>query len=102
MEIKVNKLSAETIYINHPDASYGIFCFNEIGDLFINSDYGFYGYAWRSFGQNFKEFLASTNSHYLIGKFEINYRASSNKSIPKYWKEKLTILVDTFINQLKS
>jgi len=100
-EIKINQHSAETIYINHPEASYAIFCFNSIGDLFVNSDYGFYGYAWRSYGDDFKTFLSGTNADYIIQKFENNYRNTAGKKIPKYWSEHLKILVETFINQLK-
>jgi len=101
MEITFIKDSAETIYINHPNASYGIFCFNTKGDLFVNSDYGSYSYAWRSFKNDFKEFLSNINSDYMIGKFEINLRAMTNKGIPKYWKENLKILCDSFIDFLK-
>ena len=31
--------TAKTIQIDHPEASYGIFCFNTVGDLFITSDW---------------------------------------------------------------
>ena len=101
MEIKVNKHTAETIYINHPQASYGIFCFNSVGDLFVNSDWGFYGYAWRSYGENFKEFLAGTNAEYIVGKFSINHTEVSGKKMPKHREENLMILVNEFIKQVK-
>jgi len=100
-EIKVNAHTAETVYINHPEASYGIFCFNSIGDLFINSDWGFFGYAWRAYGSDFKEFLSTCNADYIVGKFGINYRDTTGKAIPKTKEQKITILVTAFINHLK-
>jgi hypothetical protein len=101
MDITVHKNTAETIAIQHPDASYGIFCFNNVGDLFVNSDWGFYGFAWRSFGNNFKEFLASINPDYMVGKFEYNYQHVAQKKMPALYKKKLTVLATEFINQLK-
>lgn len=101
MEIKVNKSTAVVYHINHPDASYGIFCLNDKGDLFINSDYGFYGYAWRSYGPDFRAFLAQLNTDYLIGKLEINHREVSGKKMQPFRKEKLTLLCQAFINELK-
>lgn len=101
MEVTVKENSATTVYINHPTASYGIFCYNDIGDLFLNSDYGMFGYAWRSFGENFKEFLSQINTDYLMGKFEINYRNTSGKKIPKYWRDNVETLCQSFIDTLK-
>ncbi len=102
METRIVKSTAETVYINHPDASYGIFCYNTVGDLFINSDWGMFGYAWRSFGDDFKKFLAGTNSEYLVGKLSINYRDTTGKKLPQHKEEKLTTLVNVFIAHLKS
>ena len=75
-------------------ASYGVFCFNSMGDLFINSDWGFFGYSWRSFGTDFKKFLQTCNSEYLVGKFGINYREVSGKKLPPHREKNLTILVN--------
>lgn len=100
--IKGKPVHAETVHINHPQASYGIFCFNEQGDLFVNSDYGFYGYAWRSYGDNFRDFLAGTNADYMVGKFETNFiEVSGKRSLPGFRKEKLIILCAEFIKTLK-
>lgn len=72
-ETKVIPEEATTVYISHPESSYGIFCLNASGDLFLNSDWGFYAYAWRYIGNcTFKEFIASTNKHYLSDKLEMN------------------------------
>jgi hypothetical protein len=99
-EIKITKNKAETVYINHPNASYGIFCFNKDGDLFLNSDWGLYGYGWRAYGKSFKGFLSGCNAEYIVGKFAINYREVSGKKMPPYKEEKITILVETFIQSL--
>lgn len=92
--------SAKTIQIDHPEASYGIFCFNSIGDLFINSDWGFYAYSWRSFGNSFEEFLSTCNSDYLIKKLEITNSQNGTKLYPNQ-KKNLIILIDEFIKVLK-
>lgn len=97
----IRRETAETIYISSRDTSYGIFCFNSAGDLFINSDWGFYGYAWRSFGDDFKKFLAQTNSDYLMGKLELNYRSTTNKKIHLTAYKALKQLCELFINELK-
>lgn len=102
MENKIIKDSAETMYISHPEASYGIFCYNTKGDLFLNSDYGFYGYAWRHYGdEEFKKFLSQCNAEYIVSKFSINHRDVSGKKMPPFKEQKLTILVNTFIEELK-
>ena len=102
-EIKLMRNAATTVYINHPEASYAIFCFNQVGDLFINSDYGFFGFAWRSYGDDFEKFLSGTNPDYVVGKLEINYsEVSGKRKMPEFRKEKLLILVREFINHLKT
>ncbi len=101
-EIKIKKHTAETIYISHPEASYGIFCFNDAGDLFLNSDWGMYGYAWRSYGlKSFKDFLAGANADYIVMKFGINYQELAGKKLPKHKSENLLVLVQAFIDQVK-
>jgi len=92
--VKINK--AESVYVNHETASYGIFCYNSVGDLFLNSDWGMFGYAWRAFGDDFKDFLKKCNADYIIGKFELNYREVSGKKLPAHKKEALTILFNEF------
>lgn len=102
-EIKVVSESAETVYISHPESSYGIFCYNQSGDLFLNSDWGMYGYAWRHIGdKTFKQFLSGTNADYIVGKFWINYNMANRKKIPPNWEKNLIVLVNEFINHLKA
>ena len=93
--------TAETVYISHPLSSYGIFCFNEEGDLFLNSDWGFYGFSWRAFGDDFKDFLSRTNADYIVGKFAINYREVAGKKLPQHKQNHLLNLVSAFIKSLK-
>lgn len=95
-------LIAETVRIEHPESSYGVFCFNSMGDLFVNSDWGFFGYAWRAYSGTFKQFLAQTNSDYIVGKFEINYREVANKKMPLHKIVHLRNLVDGLIEHCKN
>jgi hypothetical protein len=101
VEVTVRKDSAATYYISHPEFSYGIFCFNDKGDLFVNSDWGMYGYAWRSYGDDFKAFLAQTNPEYVFTKFDTNSHYSYRKGIPKHCQKPVTELLRAFINVLK-
>jgi hypothetical protein len=73
-EVKVIPQAAEVVYISDPVHSYGIFCFNEQGDLFLNSDWGFYAFAWRSMGEGktTKQFIAGCNPEYIAMKFGMN------------------------------
>jgi hypothetical protein len=94
---------AETLYVSHPVSSYGIFCFNSKGDLFLNSDYGFYGFAWRHFGDNgFKDFLAQCNSEYILSKFEINMQYVKAKKLVESQKKHLRNLIDELIKYCKT
>lgn len=103
-ETKIIVGNATTVYINHPEASYAIFCFNEYGDLFMNSDWGFYGYAWRHYGdRTFKEFLQGLNSDYLVGKFAINFNQDrpSKQWLKGIQKENVTKLIELFLTEIK-
>lgn len=101
VQVSVRKDSAATYYIRHPNASYGIFCFNEAGDLFLNSDWGMYGFAWRSYGKDFREFLAQTNADYIFQKFDTNTRYLHSKGLPKHVQKPVTALIEAFIQALK-
>lgn len=102
IEVKIKTEKAQTWYISHPKFSYGIFCLNDSGDLFLNSDWGMYGFAWRSYGDDFKEFLAQTNADYIVGKFDTNMRYLHSKGMPKHCVKPVTELVNAFIQALKS
>lgn len=100
-EIKVKRESAQTVYISHPDYSYGIFCFNESGDLFLNSDWGMYGYAWRHYGGDFKKFLSGLNAPYVYDKFDSNTRYLFSKGLPKHTRKPVEALLQAFFDELK-
>lgn len=96
--------SAKTVHITHPQSSYGIFCLNDAGDLFVNSDWGLFGYSWRSFGNNkpFTHFLASCSIDYIVDKLSIDYFNMTLKKIPPHKKKHLLVLVNIFIERIKT
>lgn len=101
-EVKFIEENANTVYVSHPKASYGIFCYNKSGDLFLNSDWGFYGYAWRAYGENFRDFLSHTNAEYIMGKFEINYNLmGGKKKMNENHIKNVTILINELIQFLR-
>lgn len=95
--------SATTVYINHAEASYGMFCYNSKGDLFLNADWGFYGFAWRHFGERtFEEFLSTCNADYITGKFAINYNQDKTRGrfLGGKKEQMVKLLVQELINVL--
>lgn len=77
-------MKADIIKVTHPEHSYGIFCWNSLGDLFLSSDWGMYGFSWRSFGKDFKQFLLEINEDYVFNKFDQNSRYLHGKGLPKH------------------
>lgn len=100
-ETKIIRDKAETIYVQHPEASYAIFCFNSYGDLFMNSDWGTCCYAWRAFGENFKEFLKKTEADYIISKFAINWNFNNKEKFGGNREKHITTLVNMFLTELQ-
>lgn len=96
---------AESFYLRHPQFSWALICITEKGDLFINSDWGTFGTAWRSFGTDFKAFLISINTDYLIGNFETNINSTLRPSRPyrirKQQAEAISELFKMFQQNLK-
>jgi hypothetical protein len=102
-EVKLIADPAETLYVNHPVSSYGIFCYNSKGDLFLNSDWGAFCYAWRHIGTDtFKQFLANCNASYIAQKFETNHIGSGGKRFNKTQREHIETLICELIKYLKS
>jgi len=103
MENRIIKDVAETMYINHETSSYAIFCYNSHGDLFVNGDWGYFTYAWRSFSGTFKEFLAGCNADYITGKLAINWNniAPRGNRFVGNREKNVKILVQIFIDELK-
>lgn len=93
---------AETVYVETKEDSYGIFCFNDHGDLFLNSDWGMFGYAWRHYNGTFKDFLKQCNAPYIASKFAINWNQCVSKAeMFKGTREQhVTNLIKVFIEEL--
>lgn len=102
LNLSAKIINAKVVQVEHPEASYGIFCYNETGDLFINSDWGFYAYSWRSFGNDsFENFLKKCNNEYIIGKLQITLGYQSIKFNQKQ-KQMISLLIDEFLAVLKN
>lgn len=101
MTAQITSVPAQTVQINTKEHSWGIFCFNELGDLFLNSDWGFYAFSWRSFGDNFQNFLKGADEDYIVQKFENNFQNLTRKPIPPHTKSKILLLTKEFIDHLK-
>lgn len=98
----VTETAATTIGIDTKESSWGVFCFNPLGDLFLNSDWGSFVCSFRSFGPGeFRSFLASVNAEYLVTKFSSNYHNISGKKLSTSKESHLMVLTNTFINHLK-
>ena len=95
----IQKDTAETFYINDPESTYGTFCFNTSGDLFLNSDYGYYCYSWRAFGTDFKKFLSGLNPEYVFDKFDTNAHHLMKKAFPNIAKNQLLALLNYLYKQ---
>lgn len=95
-------ISAFTINVKHTESDYGIFTYNEQGDLFLSCDYGFYGYNWRRYGKDnpFENFLAQCNADYIRDKFELNMRYLHKKGMPAFVKPHVKNLLTLFLEQL--
>lgn len=66
----LTKRTSEQYHIELPGQSFTSITICELGDLFIDGDWGYYCYSWRAFGKSFKEFLSDLGIDYLIAKFE--------------------------------
>lgn len=98
---RVVKNSAKTIYIDHPETSYGIFAYNSIGDLFLSSDWGFYGFSWRSYGDNFESFLKQCNADYITDKFATTWNQNSKAQFNGRRAKSVHTLVEMFLVELR-
>lgn len=100
MKIELKKSIAEHYYFNSENHSWTSFTITENGDLMITGDWGYYCYAWRSFGTNFKEFIISLTPDYLIAKLESNMSLHKKGKINTRQKEALLFFLTEFKNQL--
>jgi hypothetical protein len=99
--IETRVINAVCLRVEHPESSYGTFCYNEIGDLFLQSDWGFYGYSWRAFGDSFSEFLMDIDADYVVQKFENNQSITSKKRIPAHIWVHIKNLYNVLVKELK-
>lgn len=100
---KIVKDPAEQYYISIPGQSWATFTINKKGDLFINSDWGYFCYAWRAFGDDFKRFSIGTSADYLFGCLErnmIQFYGLKQKMRPRQ-KEAIAELFKQLQNELK-
>ena len=101
---QINHESADSYFIRDEKHSYAQFFINGSGDLVMNSDWGYFTHSWRSFGNDFKDFIAHMDVEYMIGKFEINVRMFYSKNgIPqrKHKEPHLIALIKIFQDILK-
>lgn len=102
----VEKQLADAYHIDSMKHSWAVIMVSEKGDLMINSDYGNFAYAWRSYGgKEFKHFLTTINIDYLIGKLETsaNYLKSGKPyRMPKYIQDAMAEYFNLLKEQLKS
>lgn len=99
--LEVIKGNAKTLYVSSSETSWGVFCYGENGDFFLNSDWGFLCFAWRSYGSDFETFLKSLNAEYIYGKFETNWNQWCSPKIKGRRKEQLIKLIELFLTELK-
>ena len=103
-ETTIRTESATTVYIDHTEASYGIFCFNQTGDLFLNADWGFYGFSWRAYQGDFKDFLKKCDADYITKKLGMNFNtnASRDNRFGGKREKNVRLLVEVFLTELRN
>jgi hypothetical protein len=107
LKIKPKKMNAEfkyhaavSITVRTKEASYGVFCFNEAGDLFINAECGFFYFTWKAYGQSFSKFLLDSKPESIVEKLSITYQEISKKKITEKKAKDLVILITLFLQEL--
>lgn len=68
----VIKDPCEQYYVEVDGHSWGTFTISPKGDFFLHSDWGYWAFNWRAFGDDFKGFLTRINEYYLLDKLEAN------------------------------
>jgi hypothetical protein len=103
MQTKTIKDPAEQYYVYVDGQSWGTFTISAKGDFFIHSDWGYWAFNWRSFGENFKQFIAGLTVDYLLTKLESNQRQfhGVNRKISGRQKDAITALFTQFQSELK-
>jgi hypothetical protein len=66
---KIKTVTAESITLNDENGNWlGQIVLTSDGMIAAVTDYGNFGYAWRSYGENFKKFLCGLNVSYFSNK----------------------------------
>lgn len=99
------KQMAESYYISVTGMAWAYFYITATGEIFIHSDWGYYCYSYKHFDGDFKQFVATSYTSYLLDGFERNYLdwalAGPLTSFSAEKKKVLTGLIDCFRTELK-
>lgn len=99
---QIIKTPATQYYVVVDGHSWGTFIITEKGDLFINSDWGYWATCWRAFGTNFREFLSTIDTDYLMMNLLRNQlQFGGNKTITKRKEQAIAALFKRFQDELK-
>lgn len=100
---KVKRQVAQSYYISTDKYSWAYFYITATGELFIHSDWGYFCYSWKSFGEDFKRFIVSCNADYILNALERNYRElkGARAKLAANQAEALKVLIDCFREELK-
>lgn len=71
--------------------------------LFLNSDYGLFGFSWWNIGEGTSglKFLAECDKYYIVDKFETNFISSGGKSLRPHTADALRAQVEAMISILQ-
>jgi hypothetical protein len=103
-DYKVKIQAAESYYISTEKYSWAYFYITPTGELFVHSDWGYYCFSWKAFGEDFKQFLLTLGAEIiLLGKLETNYREmkGARAKFGDKTKEALTYLFSCLQTELK-
>lgn len=101
MESKIIIDPAYQYHLQVDGHSWATFVFSDKGDLFINSDWGYWCCSWRAFGSDFKQFLKSMDIHYLWSNLlRQQLQFGGRKTINKQVEQHITVLFKQFQEQL--
>jgi hypothetical protein len=100
--MEFTKESCELYRISLDGHSWATFAITDKGDLFINSDWGYFACCWRAFGGTFKRFLIEISGDYLIRNLERQQLQFGGKAkIKIHIGEHITALFSELQHQLQ-
>ena len=99
---EVIKTPATQYYVVVDGHSWASFIITDKGDLFINSDWGYWACNWRAFGPSFREFLSDMYPDYLMNNIiRQQLTFGGKKTIQKRTQEAIFALFRKFQDELK-